>query len=196
MCRVASTTVAQSPPDLQADLIEGPPSLRLGGSLRDRVAGMGRMKRTWNRDGTVQHHDLSLKSAEKEQFIEWLATPQHARDPYSYRELAEALEVDYSTLMRWKKQDDVVSAVAARTREVFAVENLSGLVDNLKAIALDESQPAGSRVSATAKLLDWHLKTAPKEQSTAPLADMSIAELKGLAAELYDELDERQADTA
>lgn len=150
---------------------------------------MGLMKRQF---GTGVDNDLRLKPDEQDEFIDWMATPPSLREPRTYRELAERLDVGESTLYQWKKQPAVIDKVRARTRDVLGIDKLPKLIQGLFDIADDEGQPASARIQASKTLLEWYEKTTPKEKAKGSLEGMSLEEIQELAAEVWDTVESRK----
>lgn len=148
---------------------------------------MPTQKRTFGPSGGV--HDLTEKVEERAQFIEWLATPKSEQDPSSQNALADRLGVARATLVRWGKTDAVIAAVNERRRQVFSVRQLSDVWETLYGQATDAENTRS--VAAARLMLEFHERTAPKEKVDVPLADMPLAELKHLVADLHDEIDDR-----
>lgn len=75
--------------------------------------------------------NYSELSANKQTFIDWLATPEFARNIKTQRELAKNLGVSEVTLSRWKKDNEIVQFVAKRKKEIAGVELLPKVIDAL-----------------------------------------------------------------
>ena len=51
--------------------------------------------------------------------IEWLATSKYERVPPSQKQLATKLGIREETICRWKREEDFLSAITARARELL-----------------------------------------------------------------------------
>lgn len=150
---------------------------------------MPALKRTFGPDGEVR--ELTPYTAEKEQFIEWLATPKHLREPSTMKGMAEALGVHLQTLYNWRRDPRVVEAVRGKLQSVLSISELPDIIESLLAQAKD---PENTRSVQASKLLVDMMEKAELKTAATPLADMSNEEIRLLAAELHDEVDDRIQD--
>lgn len=142
-------------------------------------------------DGTSHFRAEPYKAEAQEQFIEWLALPRSERQPPTYAALAEELGVSVASLYNWKKDPHVTDQVRARMRSVLGVEKLPDVIGQLYRVATGDGYKGSENVSAARTLLDWFERAAPPDSSHAPLSELSLKDLKQLAADLHDEVDER-----
>lgn len=127
---------------------------------------------------------------EREQYIEWLAIPPNRREPASQEKMAKALGVTSDTLRNWKRDPRIISKVKGRIQGVIALNDLASIVETLKEQAFDASNP---RSVQAAKVLIEMMEKGESRQADVPLTEMSNEELRKLAAELHDAVDERTA---
>lgn len=74
-------------------------------------------------------------TSNKQAFIDWLATPEFAREIQFQRDLAQQLGVHERTLSRWKKERDIIYNVVDRKKELAGVMGLPKVIDALIARA-------------------------------------------------------------
>lgn len=132
----------------------------------------------------------------KLRFLEWLCTADDLKDPLTAEELADELEVTSRTLRDWKKQPAFIKEWDRLAHKVVgSPENTMKLLDNLLKVGLDDQH---RQMTAAARLwLQTTGKIVPKtdegDGSTSSLKDLSVDELKALAAQAAQaELHERE----
>ncbi len=142
-------------------------------------------------------HDLSkmtnaghgrVLTVERDLFVEWLSMPPSERKPSTQKDLAGELGVTAQTLLNWKRDPRIVAKVRTKIHSVLALNDLSGIVESMKTIALNPEHR--SSVSAAKLLIDL-MARADDTLIEVPLADMSLSDLRGMVAELYDVIDEK-----
>lgn len=133
--------------------------------------------------------DFTVKRAEKDQFIEWLATPKAYRQPPTQTALAEALGVTSETLRLWKRDAAVQAEVRGRVHHHLQIDSLSDIFNSLMVQATD---PNNTRSVAAARVLLERLDLATGDEAKIDLAEMSLDEIQQLAADIYDLAAERQ----
>ncbi len=121
-------------------------------------------------------------------FVDWLSVPPTLRKPKLQKEMADLLGVTDQTLYNWKRDPRILSEVKAKIRSVLAVDDLSTIIDTLKEQAFDANN---NRSVQAAKVLIEMINNVEVDVASVPLSDMSNDELKKMAANLYDEFDER-----
>lgn len=95
----------------------------------------------------LNYDDLS---SNKQVFVDWLATPDFAKEIKTQRELAKFLGVSEVTLSRWKQDKDIIEFVINRKRELAGVELLPKVIDAIAIRATKtnlEGQKYGSKDS-------------------------------------------------
>lgn len=136
---------------------------------------------------------LAMKSDELEFFIEWLAIPASERPPElsSQKKVADHLDVSEQSLRNWKRDPRVQSKVSQIRTSRLQVEDLPNVYATLYLQATDPQNP---RSVAASKLLieEAHRLFDQQSNVTQELKGKTIAELKEIAAGLWDEFDERE----
>lgn len=135
----------------------------------------------------LDHEDRNMQEL-RDRFIEWLCTPPARREPSSAEKLAKELGVVPSTLSVWRRDPRIVNAVKAKIRNSIAIGDLPDIVDSLKEQAFNPDNPRSVQAS---KLLIEMMKEGEDAASSVPLADMSNEDLRTLAANLHDVVDDR-----
>jgi len=148
------------------------------------------MPRTKHEFGSGADHDFTQLVAEKEAFIEWMATPENLRELRTYQAFADHHGISRGTLYFWKDQPETQSRIQAAVRQAFGIEKLGNVIDSLYSTAT-AGDGSSSSVTAARTILDWYHKTEPKESSIPALSELSDRQLRDLAAKMYDELDDR-----
>jgi hypothetical protein len=135
---------------------------------------------------------LAKKPAELEAFIEWKATPKDLRDPSSQRKLSRVLGVTERQINNWNRDPRVIEKISKRVLSQPLVDALPDVIRTVIDIASDPSNPRA--VMAAKAYFDLlHRQSASPEQ--VDLSELSLAELKQHAADLYDALDEQEEAT-
>lgn len=102
----------------------------------------------------LKYEDLS---SNKQTFVDWLATPQFAREVETQRKLADKLGVSEVTLSRWKKNKDLINIVAQRKKELAGVELLPRVIDALAVRAASTDENGKKYANKDAELfLKWY----------------------------------------
>lgn len=92
------------------------------------------------------------KEAERQLFIDWVATPSTLKDIKTQKEFSEEFAIDESTLSRWKDDDDFWDEVRVRIKK-WAKAKTPNVVNAIYRGATDVGE---SGQSANAKLwLQW-----------------------------------------
>jgi len=138
--------------------------------------------------GSREDVDLSLKSAEKAAFVDWLSLPPSEREPSSIPKFGQAVGVSRKTLYNWRRDPRVIAAVKGKITGAIAIRDLPQIVDTLKEIAFDPQNP---RAVQAAKELIALMERGEKATDSIPLADLTDAEMRELASNFYDEMDKR-----
>lgn len=76
----------------------------------------------------IKYEDLS---SNKKVFVDWLATPEFAREIKTQRKLADKLGVSEVTLSRWKKDQEISQVVVKRKKEMARVDLIPRVIDAL-----------------------------------------------------------------
>ena len=150
------------------------------------------MPRTIHNHVTGEDTDLTIRSVEKAQFIDWLAVPKHLREPSSLMKMAEALDVTPQTLRAWKRDPRTIEQVRGKIQGQLTI---SELPDILESLLIQAKDPLNTRsVQAARLLVDMMEKAEAKQTHNVEFADMTNEQLRALAAGLHDEVDERIVD--
>lgn len=132
--------------------------------------------------------ELARKPAELEAFIEWLALPESERDPKSQAAFGRKFDVTEQNLSMWKRDPRVITRVNAARRHSTDIAHLPNVIESLTVQATDPSHPRS--VQAAKVLMAWWAQTIEEVPSTE-MSQMSNAELRQMAADMYDVIDER-----
>lgn len=95
-------------------------------------------------------------SSNKQTFVDWLATPDFAKEIKTQRELAKKLGVSEVTLSRWKKDEDIIKMVTKRKKELAGVELLPRVIDAIAVRATKTNKEGQKYATKDAELfLKW-----------------------------------------
>ena len=125
---------------------------------------------------------------ELEAFVLWKATPKVARVPQYRKDLAKQFGIADQTLRNWELDPRIMSRISAKVLTGLTVDDLPDIVYTLKVIATDPDHR--SCVSAAKQVLELMEKTSGAS-APVPMAELSNEELKQMAADIYDAVDER-----
>jgi len=139
-------------------------------------------------DGSRNTDHMTPFQDELDVAVEWWSTPKSGRVPSSQAKLAKELGVSEQTLRNWKRDPRIASRVSGKVLTVLSVEDLPDIVDTMRIIATDPEHR--SCIAAGRELLSL-MEKATGMAAPVPMAEMSDGELKQLAADLYDAVDDR-----
>jgi len=134
---------------------------------------------------------LAMKPDALEFFIQWAATPAALRDKdlKSQAKVAVHLGVTEQTIRNWKRDPRIASRIQAVSVGQLRIERYGSLLEAAYGQAMDPENPRS--IQATKVLLEEMNRHSVDDVAHSDVAEMSITELKQLAADLYDELDDR-----
>jgi hypothetical protein len=91
------------------------------------------------------------------EFIDWVATPEFAREIKTQKEFAKKYELAEATLSRWKKRVDINEAIEQRKRERMRADVLPKILDSLAVRASRVGNEYDLKAANTAAeiLLKW-----------------------------------------
>lgn len=134
---------------------------------------------------------LAKKPDALEFYIEWAALPENKRpkELSSQAKLAKHLDVTEQTLRNWKRDPRVADKIRAIGISGVHVERYASLLEKTYQQAMDTTNPRS--IQATKLLLEEMNRHIVSDVVSKDLSNKSNAELKDMAARLYDEFDER-----
>lgn len=136
----------------------------------------------------LKYEDLS---SNKQAFIDWLATPEFARNIKTQRELAKKLGVSEVTLSRWKKDENIIRIVADRKKKLAGVELLPRVIDALADRAIRTDEDGQKYANKDAELfLKWYFGEEFGKGVDVNVSQTNINEQAEISAEerLFDTL--------
>ena len=118
----------------------------------------------------------SAAQKRREEYLEWLLTPEAERVPSTKVKLAEQLGISTETLRNYQSDPWFQREYALRGRSLLRVERAGTILDSLYTQAKDPDNPRS--VQAAKVLLDWMSKSLDATVTEGDIVDLSDEELE------------------
>lgn len=106
-------------------------------------------------------------TATENYYVDWLATPEFAKEIKTELEIADKLEVSARTLRRWKKRPEIISAVMERKKELATIDGFTRVIDRMIIRASYVEGPEAKMANEAARdFLKWFLGESMGEGTT------------------------------